>query len=190
MSAVFSSFETQPSNVKFETQSSDERIVLLLRKHFITNLWWIILGLILLLVPIAIMYTSLFLQINAVINLPIRLQAVVVLIWYLVTFAFVFEQFLVWYFNVYIVTNRRVVDVDLFGLLYKQIAEASIDRVQDVTHRMGGIWQVMFNYGDVIIQTAGAEEFFEFEAVPQPQHVQQAILEQTRKTSRRGVRNV
>lgn len=178
MPHLMSSFDLEPKGVKFETQLVNEHIIILLRKHFITNTWWIAVGIFMFLVPMLIAALDPFLGLSEVIKIPLRLQAVAVIIWYLLTFAFVFEQFLIWYFNVYIVTNKRLVDVDFFGLLYKQISEAGLDKIQDVTHRMGGVLQVVFNYGDVIIQTAGTQEFFEFHAIPQPQKVQKAILEE------------
>lgn len=177
MSHLISSYVSEPKNVKFETQIVHEKIILLLRKHFVTNVWWLFLGTVMFLVPLIIIYLIPIFNPATVVQIPLRLQAVALVVWYLFTFAFVFEQFLVWYFNVYIVTSLRIVDVDFFGLLYKQISEAGLDKIQDVTHRMGGVPQVVFNYGDVTIQTAGTQEFFEFNSVPKPQKVQRAILE-------------
>lgn len=177
MSHLISAYIPKPKNIKFETQIVNEHISLLLRKHFITNLWWLGLGTLMLLLPLLVLYFAPLFNFGEVIPLPLRLQAVALVVWYLLTFAFIFEQFLIWYFNVYIVTDRRIVDVDFFGLLYKQISEAGLDKIQDVTHRMGGVFQILFNYGDVTIQTAGTQELFEFISVPQPQKVQQAILE-------------
>ncbi|MFZ5365850.1 MAG: hypothetical protein ACOZBZ_00975 [Patescibacteria group bacterium] len=160
-----SAFVQNPVGVRFETQEEEEKIILLLRKHWITNVPWIILAIILLAAPLVLPYFPLLTF------LPVRYQLMAVILWYLLVTAFVFEQFLTWFFNVYIVTDERVVDVDFYNLVYKQITEAKIDRIQDITLRLGGVVRALFNFGDVLIQTAGAEPNLEFEAVPNPDQV-------------------
>jgi len=98
-------------------------------------------------------------------------------VWYLLTMGFVIENFLIWYYNVYLITNKRVVDVDFHGVMYKSISEAPLSRVQDVTYNMGGFMQVVFNYGMVFVQTAGEVQNIEFESVPHPDQVVRKIGE-------------
>jgi uncharacterized membrane protein YdbT with pleckstrin-like domain len=85
--------------------------------------------------------------------------------------AYVFESFISWFFNVYIVTDERIVDVDFLHLVYRQISYAKIDQIQDITSEMGGVVRTIFNYGDVLIQTAAEISEFTFEAVPVPDQV-------------------
>ena len=103
--------------------------------------------------------------------LPFRYQMMAVIIWYLLTIAFIFEQFLGWLFNVNIITDERIVDIDFYSLLYKEVSDCKIDQIQDVTYKMGGVTRAMFNYGDVFIQTAAERPQFEFLAVPKPDRV-------------------
>jgi len=110
-------------------------------------------------------------------SLPANFVSVVGIIWYLVTFGFVLVNFITWYFNVYIVTNERIIDVDFLNLLYKQLSSTRIARIQDVTYKLGGVIRSLFDFGDVFIQTAGTEPNFEFEAVPHPEAVVRKISE-------------
>jgi len=66
------------------------------------------------------------------------------------------------------VTDERVVDVDFKSLVYKNISEAKIDKIEDVTYRQGGLIQSFFDFGTVAIQTAAEKREFEFELVSQP----------------------
>jgi uncharacterized membrane protein YdbT with pleckstrin-like domain len=100
--------------------------------------------------------------------LPARFQFVTIVIWYLFTLAYFLESFLSWYFNLYLITDERLVDVDFYSLIYKKISETKLDRIQDVSYSQGGIIQALFNYGDVVVQTAGEIPEFELLAVPQP----------------------
>jgi membrane protein YdbS with pleckstrin-like domain len=116
--------------------------------------------------------------------LPARFQLMAVIIWYLLTIFIIFEKFLTWYFNVNIITDERIIDVDFNNLIYKEISEAEINKVQDVTYRMGGAIRTLFHYGDVFIQTAGTEENFEFLAIPRPEQVAK-LLDQLREEEER-----
>src|SRR3989344_901348 len=151
-----------PDHARFATQDKEEQVVLLLRKHPITNLRWIIIAAVLIMAP-------LFLTTFPIINfLPERFQIVALIFWYLLVVAFIFEEFLGWFFNVYIVTDERIVDVDFVNLVYREITDANIDQIQDVTAQMGGVVRTIFKYGDVVIQTAAEVPRIEFEAVPDP----------------------
>lgn len=154
-----------PANVKFSSADSDEKIILLLRKHWLTNVKWFITGVVMLIVPLPFVY---FPILNFV---PERFIVVGVLFWYLATAAFTLEKFLSWFFNVYIVTDERVFDVDFYDLVHRDISDANLDQIQDVTSRIGGSIRTSFNYGDVLIQTAAESLEIEFEAVPKPDEV-------------------
>ena len=160
-----SSFCLYPDGVDFETRSEAERIILLLRRHPITNLKWIIITALLLTGP------TLLSTFNVFSFLPTGFPLVITLAWYLVTSAYAIESFLDWYFNVYFVTTNRVVDVDFYNLINKKVSDAEIEKIQDVSYATGGVLRTMLNYGDVFIQTAAEVSEFEFSAVPNPEKV-------------------
>lgn len=166
-------FISYPDNVRFDTQSEEEEIILLLRKHWITNLFWLTTTLILIFFPPVVFPVLALRQILPTI-LP-NFGLVLLAFWYLITFGFALVNFISWYFNVYIVTNERIIDVDFYNLLYRKLSSARIARVQDVTYKLGGVVRSLFDFGDVFIQTAGTEANFEFEAVPQPESVVRKI---------------
>jgi len=61
--------------------------------------------------------------------------------------------------------------MDFHGLLYRNISQAPIRNIEDVTYNISGALKVIFNYGDVLIQTAGEKVEFEFEEVGNPSKV-------------------
>jgi hypothetical protein len=163
------SFCPVPEGARFETQEANEEIILLLRAHVITNIPWILIATLMLVAPMILRIAPAFSF------FPDRFLAVGTLFWYLLTIAFIFEQFLNWYFNVYIVTDERIVDVDFANLLYKKVSETKLDKIQDVTYSQVGVARSLFNYGNVFVQTAGEVTEFEFLAVPRPDRVAAAI---------------
>ena len=174
-----SAFISYPDTVRFDTQASEETIILLLRKHWVTNISWLLLGLLLLFIPTSIFPIMISRGFFSLI--PTHFMVAFTLVWYLASCGYILLNFITWYFNVYIVTNERVIDVDFYQLLYKQLSSTRISRVQDLTYKLGGMVRAIFDYGDVFIQTAGTEENFEFEAVPHPGQVVRIIGELTEK---------
>jgi len=160
-----------PDNVKFIAKDTEEKIVLVLRRHPITNLRWILIALVMFLAP---MVLSSFPLLSF---LPENFQFVAILSWYMLTLAFILESFLDWFFSVFIVTDERMFDVDFVNLIYREISEANIDQIQDVTVKMGGVVRTMFNYGDILIQTASEVPNIEFEAIPNPDQVAKVLRE-------------
>jgi membrane protein YdbS with pleckstrin-like domain len=157
--------------VQFETQDRKEKIILLLRRHWFTNLWWLITTVFLIIVPFF------WVLVPGFNFFPLRFQVMLTVMWYLLTIAFVFEQFLSWYYNVYLITDERVVDVDFHSLLYKEVSETKIDNIQDFTFVMGGLWRSMLNFGTVYIQTAAEKLQFDFDDVPHPDRVAKVLNE-------------
>jgi len=170
---LMSAYSTYPKHVEFETREKEEKVVLFLRKHPITNLQWILTAVLMILAPL-ILNVLPFLSF-----MPSNFQLITVLGWYLITSAFALENFFSWFFNVNIVTDERIVDIDFKNLIYKQVSDTNIDKIQDVTYRTGGATRTVFNYGDVLIQTAGEVPNFEFLAVPNPDKVAK-VLQQSR----------
>lgn len=170
-----SAYALYPDGVHFDTQAEEERIILLLRKHWITNLPWLVITFSLIFAP-PIVFPAFFLR-QILPSLPGNFVLVATIFWYLATFGFALVNFIVWYFNVYIVTDERIIDVDFLHLLYKQLSSTRIARIQDLTYKLGGVIRSLFDFGDVFIQTAGTELNFEFEAVPHPEAVVRKISE-------------
>lgn len=171
---ALSQFLFMPTGIRFETQEHGESIILFLRKHWVTNVPWILTAFLLIIAPSIIF--PFFLSGNIV---PVEIQnsfiSLIILIWYLFSFSFIFVNFLLWYFTVSIVTNERVIDIDFINILNKKFAETRINRIEDVTQRSGGFLMAFFDYGNVIVQTAAAEQSFQFQLVPYPQQVVRII---------------
>lgn len=171
-SSSLAAFAPKPLAVfGFHSQLENEKVLLLLRKHPITQLGKILIIIAMLLFPLFFGYADFYTQ------LPGRFQTATVLFWYLLTLAYTLESFLSWFFNVYIVTDERIIDIDFISLIYKNISAAKIDNIEDVTATTGGALRSVFNYGTIKVQTAAATAEFEFEDVPQPNKVSQFLDE-------------
>ncbi len=171
---LLSSFNYCPQQIDFGNQEKDEKVILLLRKHPIVLMPRILAIVAMALAPVVLI------RYPILSFLPSSFQVLSVLGWYLITTGLALEMFLTWAFNVCILTNKRVIDIDFFSLIYKEVSDADIEKIQDVTYKMGGIIRTVFNYGDIAIQTASEVSNFEFLAVPRPDEVAK-ILQNLRR---------
>lgn len=172
---ALSAFCLRPTNIRFNSQAQDEEIILLLRRHQITNVPWILLSSVLLIVPIMALLFLPSTALSYITSISSGLVAALVAIWYLFVSGFVLVNFFLWYFNVNIVTNRRILDIDFYYLLYREFSEALLSHIEEVDSTGGGLFDIVFDYGNVTVQTAAAVERIEFIKVPHPQEVVRII---------------
>ncbi len=90
---------------------------------------------------------------------------------------FLFQAFLDYYLDIWVVTNHRIVNIAQSGLFHRQVSELRLYRIQDATASIGGPLRTILNFGKVEIQTAGENSRFVFEDIPEPQEVTKTILQ-------------
>ncbi len=82
-----------------------------------------------------------------------------------------------WANDLYIITADRIIDVERRPLsLSLERREASLGMIQNVSLNVGNVFAAVFNFGDVIIQTAGAGDFT-FRRVADPRRVQREVFD-------------
>lgn len=176
--SILGSFVFNPSRLKFETQHENEEVILLGRRHPITNLGWLFLTSVAVFIP---MYWQSFPFFSVLSELTITK---VTIVWYLGLIFYVIQNSLLWFYNVYIVTDERLVDVDFVGLLNKTVNVADLNNLEDVNYSQNGLIDSIFNIGNVVVQTAseqktpdaaGEASAFTFEKISDPDKVAQVI---------------
>lgn len=73
--------------------------------------------------------------------------------------------------NFMVFTNIHLVQVEQLALFQKRVSQLNFEKVEDVTGRKTGIFQSIFNYGNVEVQSASEKEKFIFKNSPDPQDV-------------------
>lgn len=107
--------------------------------------------------------------------------------YYLFVWLFFFFSFVDYYLDVWIITNRRIIDIQQKGFFSRVISEQKLFRVQDVTSEVHGLFPTFFKYGDVHIQTAGAKQRFLFHEVPDPNGVRDTIIRLVERNKKKMV---
>lgn len=174
--SIFSAFCQNPIGVHFQTQKSHEVIILFLRAHLITNLSWIIFSIILILLPIIITIFLPYFGLDFLSSAAAaRFIIIYTLFYYLITCSYIFISFLHWFYNVFLVSSQRIVDIDYSDIVVHNIAVTNLNHVEDVNYTQSGFIPTFFNYGDLFVQTAGNEKNFEALSIPKPREATHII---------------
>jgi len=83
--------------------------------------------------------------------------------------------------NVVFVTNEKIAEVMYVSLFNRRIVQLGIGSVEDVTVSQKGIFSRIFDYGTLLVETAGELENCTFTYVPKPNETSQLII-QTHET--------
>ena len=109
------------------------------------------------------------------------LSSLINIAFFLVVFGGLLIGFMVWYRyhnDIWVITNRRLIDVTRSTPFSQQVTTASLSNVQDINIRVKGIFNTMLNFGDVICQTASSgSKTFSLIGVANPERVLDAIDE-------------
>ena len=165
----------KPKNTSFEGEDNDEQILYIFRKAPITNLGWSLFAIFLLLAPAAFNSFFVYTTNNFPGVIPTSTIFIINIFWYVFTLGYIFERFLNWFFNIHIITNKRIVDMDFDHLLHRNITDAPLRNIEDITYTVSGFFNTVFNIGDVKIQTAAEQRELEFFKVASPGKIQDII---------------
>lgn len=164
------------SNNSFDGEENDEKVILLLRRHPFFILVKLFLFVLLVLVPVIIgpLFYPFFLLHNL-------LEAFFFMssIWYLLIWLSIFYSLTMYTLDVWIITDRRIIDSMQHGFFNRTVSELHLARIQDISVKTEGVIQTLLKFGDLHVQTAGTEEKFFFSQVPNPERVKDEIMKLT-----------
>jgi|GEM_PF-468125 len=66
------------------------------------------------------------------------------------------REFYIWYNNIFVITNQRIIDIDQSGFFHKTVSEVSLDKILDICYYVHGFWQTILHLGTIKITEAGA----------------------------------
>lgn len=160
-----------PKDIKSSVLLKDEQLLLVIRQHPITLFTTFLLCALASILPFWIANLHFWSMIpNSVIML-------IVSFWYFLIASSLLIRFILWFFNVYFITDERIIDVNFSSILYSDISITKIDKIEDSSAKTLGFWGIIFNYGHVFIQTASTQNEFGFYKIPRPEIVNKIIGE-------------
>ena len=161
----------------FPGKRPNERVLLLLRRHWSILLMHGIVCFLFLLIPLVAdgLLSRFAPEYREVFFFPF--VNLVFWIYLLGVWTYFFIGWVDYYLDAWIVTDDRIINIEQNGLFNRVISEQRLYRIQDVTAEVKGPLRTLFNFGNVYIQTAGETERFVFEDIPEPYHVKKTLIE-------------
>lgn len=156
----------------FRGQRSDEKVILIAK----CNAW--------LLMPIVIFW----LVIITIYILTIRwfgfshITSIVLVAGVIIGSLYTLYKWYLWNGGTMIITNQRVIRTEQIGLFRREISEAEIERIQEISTEISGPIHTLLNFGTVKIQTASSSAKVDLEDVSNPYDIQQQIVRLQRET--------
>lgn len=106
--------------------------------------------------------------------------------WLLVSWCALVVVWTNYYLDIWILTDKRIINVRQIGLFDRTTATWDLHRIQEITVHSENIVQTLFNFGELQIQTAGpTDEYARVRGIPNPEGVRARILSQTNELERR-----
>ncbi len=109
--------------------------------------------------------------------------------WTVLVFLYGLNKYLLWLINVYIVTTKRIVNINYKTLLNKTVLESPLERILNVSFSVKGFWQLLFQFGSVEVQAIGLSEPIVIKNVPQPSKIKDFLWQVHTSRSNPGLLN-
>lgn len=98
------------------------------------------------------------------------------LLWLLILWTGIFAQWTIYYLNVWILTDRRIFDVNQNGLFHQEVSVLRLEQLQDIEISVNGILASLIGYGNLEVESAGAEiNQFQITGVKDPYTIKEVI---------------
>ena len=156
--------------VGFSRQRNDEKVVLIIHKHwyawFISTIWFLLLFVLLLI--IAIMMWS---EIRDSSWLVISLLTVL----FLGLTSLILYEYYDWYEDKIILTDQRLLVVDRQGYFTRQVKEISLDKIENVAYDVSGLISTVFRLGSIYIKSAADTTDIHIDFIHRPKKIQETI---------------
>ena len=88
-----------------------------------------------------------------------------------VGFVLTSRTFFKWSRTVFIITDKRVVDLDQSGLFSRVVSEARFHQIDEVSYKIKGVLPTLFRYGVVSLHLSGNAADIEYKHVVKPSRI-------------------
>ncbi len=129
-------------------------------------------------VPVAFSSATLFLWLVVLVLVPIP-----VAVSFIAALSFAFSvlwllwRVVDWHNDIYVLTSDHVIDIEKRPFLSEFRREANLAMIQDVTYTQPTFIAKLFDFGDVVLETAGVSGQLTFDNVPHPRKIQNQVFQ-------------
>lgn len=170
-------------DIDFPGKDENEQVHLIIRRHWIVYFTHGLTSLILLMLPIVIfIVTATYFRITFLFPLN-HILVLGVSIFYLFLSTQFIISFMNYYFDIWLITNKRIIALEQKSLFNRIISELALKNVQDITIEKNGILPTMLDFGTLFVQSAGRRIRFTFQTVPHIYEVKEELNDMVHKAT-------
>ena len=123
----------------------------------------------------------------ALLNANLSGLAIPLLIGLLALFIYTIWEWLNWKNDYFVLTTQRVVHYEEEWPIFRHLEEAPLENIQDVHLIRSGVTPTLFDYGDLILQTAGETVKIDLNGIPNPNAMREKIFQQIERNRAQAV---
>jgi hypothetical protein len=146
----------------------------------ITNFGWASAVALYATIPLVVLFLLQYLGISIFTELPAGYGFIFPLVFYSALFTYTLLRFNNWYYNLIIITNKRFIVYKFRPLSSYRASETNLDSILDISQSTIGLFPSLFNYGDLLVQTASQRTKFRIKFVPRPTWVRNILVDLAR----------
>jgi hypothetical protein len=90
-----------------------------------------------------------------------------------------FHRWVGWFYSVYVVTDRRVIEIKQHGFFNRSVSEWQLNNISNVNYEVGGFQAVIFGFGDITAKSYLGD--FHIRTIHHPAEIHQQLLEAVRR---------
>jgi hypothetical protein len=165
------------SQYRLPHQMPDEKIIRILHRDVFIAFKKVLLFIVLLMLPILVMLvlgdSFSALEEGSVISIISILAFSIYLLFIWLLFFFSIIDYLL---DVWVITDKRIIDVRQNGFFSRTISEQMLTKVQDISSDIHGFFPTVFKYGNLTVQTAAENNKINFEEISDPEVVRDLLI--------------
>lgn len=83
---------------------------------------------------------------------------------------------MLYFLNMLAISTKRIIEVDQLGFFEQRVNEVNLEKIQNVSFSVKGVFQTLFRYGAVHIRVVGQQQELTVKNVARPEQVHQTLL--------------
>ncbi len=164
-------------NNRFPGQKEGENIQLVIRKHWIIDVKIAAVFFVIGFIPLVFALAAEIFIWDKTFSDPFLALGIGFVLYFLVVLLVTYVKWLNEELDIIIVTDTRIISHEQIDLFHRQISEANLGQIQDVTGVQKGFLQSIFHYGTIEIQTSASDVFFIIKHVNNPYENARLLLD-------------
>ena len=151
----------------------DEQIIKVFRKHWFIFLLDVLLVILAALIPFAVYFLPK--EWTQLIKSITPFLSTLYLAWSVILFFGILVMATTYFFDIWVLTNKRLIDVDQINLFKRDISEIRLEHIVDLNIKIFGIINTFLKIGTVEVESSGAVKEFSLRNIADPEQARADI---------------